>query len=105
MTYSWSKILSGGNGCCEVLYECENLVFFNISMTSEFLLISSPSFSPEVKWAHTKQKVVPCNVMLIDIEPCCTPKKMIMLRATSLAIMPSYMYVLVVLLFVPSNVL
>lgn len=70
MTYSWSKILSGGSGCCEVLYECENLVFFNISMTSEFLLISSPSFSPEVKWAHTKQKVVPCNVMLIDIEPC-----------------------------------
>lgn len=60
---------SGGSDCSGPLDELRNLVFFRISATSEFLLISAPSFSPDVKWVHTKQNVVWYNVMLIDIEP------------------------------------
>ncbi len=62
-------MVSGGTGCSGPLDERGNLVFFKISVTSKFLLASSPSFSPDVKWVHTKQNVVWCNVMLIDIEP------------------------------------
>lgn len=68
-------MVSGGIGCSGPLDECENLVFFKISTTSEFLLASSPSFSPEVRWVHTKQNVVWYNVMLIDIEPYITIEK------------------------------
>lgn len=68
-------MVSGGIGCSGPLDECENLVFFKISTTSEFLLASSPSFSPEVKWVHTKQNVVWYNVILIDIEPYITIEK------------------------------
>lgn len=76
-------MVSGGGGCAPVvaLQECENLVFFKISLTSEFLFTSSPSFSPEVKCVHTKQNVVWCNVMLIDTDPCqCTPQNVIRFR-------------------------
>lgn len=47
----------------------ENLVLLKISITSIFLLISSPSFSPDARWVHTKQNVDWFNVMLMDIDP------------------------------------
>lgn len=64
-------MVSGGGGSAPVvaLQECENLVFFKISLTSEFLFTSSPSFSPEVKCVQTKQKVVWFNVMLMETDP------------------------------------
>lgn len=75
LTYSCSNMESGDGSSSGPLDECRNLVFLKISATSEFLLISSPSFSPEVKWVHTKQNVVWYNVMLIDIEPYYQKKK------------------------------
>lgn len=64
-------MLSGGSGSWpRDLNEWRNLVLFKISVTSKFLLNSSPSFSPEAKWVQTKQNVAWYNVMLIDIEPC-----------------------------------
>lgn len=64
-------MVSGEGGCAPVvaLQEWENLVFFKISLTSEFLFTSSPSFSPDVKCVQTKQKVVWFNVMLMDTDP------------------------------------
>ena len=64
-TYSWSIIVSGR----ESLEERENLVLLNISVTSKFLLSSSPSFSPDVRCVQTKHRLVSCNDMLIETEP------------------------------------
>lgn len=68
-TYSWPRIFSGTLllGDRQILGNC---VFFSISITSEFLLRSSPSFSPEAKWLQTKQKLVWCKDKLTDIQPC-----------------------------------
>lgn len=68
-TYSWSRIVLG-DLTSPAPRTRGNLVFLKISITSEFLRTSSPSFSPEVKWQQMKQKLVWCNDMLIDIEPC-----------------------------------
>lgn len=67
--YSWSSILSG-IGRIIFLHILGNCIFFRISDTSAFLLSSSPSFSPEAKWLHTKQNAVWWTVMLIDMHPC-----------------------------------
>jgi len=67
--YSCSRIVSG-DLTSAAPRTCGNLVFLRISITSEFLRSSSPSFSPEVKWQQTKQKVVWCKDMLMDIDPC-----------------------------------
>jgi len=69
ITYSWSTILSVARQglCLQILGNC---VLLRISATSAFLFSSSPSFSPEARWLHTKQKLVWCNDMLIDIHPC-----------------------------------
>jgi hypothetical protein len=69
LTHSWSTILSGARRglCLQILGNC---VLLRISATSAFLFSSSPSFSPEARWLHTKQKLVWCNDMLIDIHPC-----------------------------------
>jgi hypothetical protein len=74
---------SGGSDCSRPLDECRNLVFFRISATSEFLLISSPSFSPDAKWVHTKQNVVWYNVMLIDMEPYYQQKRRLRRMSTT----------------------
>ena len=69
ISYSWSKICWGE--CSSPMpWTRGNLVFLSISMTSEFLRSSSPSFCPEVRWLQTKQKLVWCKDMLIEIEPC-----------------------------------
>lgn len=47
-----------------------NRVLFMISMTSRFLLSSSPSSSPDARWVQTKQSAVCWSVMLIEIDPC-----------------------------------
>lgn len=63
-------MLSGLEACKINLGGSENLVLLKISVTSEFLLNSSPSFSPDDKCAQTKQKLVPCIIMLMEIDPC-----------------------------------
>jgi hypothetical protein len=68
-SYSCSRIVSGDFSSPE-LWTRGNLVFLRISMTSAFLLNSSPSFCPEVKWLHMKQKLVWCKDMLTEIDPC-----------------------------------
>lgn len=70
-TYSCSIIFSGAKWF-RVLQMMGNCMPLRISETSAFLLSSSPSFSPEAKWLHTKQKLVWCNDMLTAIHPCKT---------------------------------
>lgn len=67
--YSCSRMVSG-DFSAPALLTLGNLVFLRISITSEFLLSSSPTFWPEVRWLHMKQKLVWCNNMLIEIDPC-----------------------------------
>ena len=50
--------------------ECElKCVLRCISYTSAFLFTRSASFSPDVRWLHTKQKSVWYTDMLTDIDP------------------------------------
>lgn len=67
--HPWSRIFSGTllPGVLQIFGNC---VFLSISMTSKFLLSSSPSFSPDAKWLHTKQKLVRWKDMLTEIQPC-----------------------------------
>uniref|UniRef100_A0A0A9C5H2 Uncharacterized protein n=1 Tax=Arundo donax TaxID=35708 RepID=A0A0A9C5H2_ARUDO len=52
MIRSWSMIFSGIRwpGTLQIRGNC---VLLRISATSEFLLTSSPSFSPDARWQHT----------------------------------------------------
>jgi hypothetical protein len=65
-TYSWSRILRGKlrKG------PRENLVLDKISIALAFLFFSSPSFPPEARWLHTKQKLVSCKQNLTETDPC-----------------------------------
>jgi len=65
-TYSWSRILRGKlrKG------PRENLVRDKISVALAFLFFSSPSFPPEARWLHTKQKLVSCKQNLTETDPC-----------------------------------
>lgn len=65
LTYSWSEIVLGK----PILEVDRNNVLRWISWTSAFLRSLSPSFSPEVRWQHTKQKSVSYMDMLTDIDP------------------------------------
>ena len=67
-SYSCSSIVSGDFSLSASCTR-RNLVFLRISITSEFLLNSSPSFCPEVKWLQMKQKLVSCRDMLIEMDP------------------------------------
>jgi len=76
MPYSCSRIV-WGEFLSPLEWTLGNLVFLRISITSEFLRSSSPSFCPDVKWLQMKQKLVWCNAMLIEIEPWKTQIKRI----------------------------
>lgn len=64
-TYSWSYIFLG---CPKPASELKCVRRW-ISCTSLFLLLASPSFSPDVRWVHIKQKNVWWIDMLTDIDP------------------------------------
>jgi hypothetical protein len=68
IAYSWSMIFSGTRwpGTLQMRGNC---AFLRISATSEFLRTSSPSFSPDARWQHTKQMLVWCSVMLMAMHP------------------------------------
>ncbi len=68
-TYSCANIVSGSSNP-DSLTNRWNVVRRRISAMSAFLWSSSPSLCPAIKCAQTKQKLVWCRDILIEMEPC-----------------------------------